>query len=114
VLTAIRKCGGGLLRVPVVVLLSLGALLASGCSADEEIGGTSEETTMTTWVPVVWSYVALGDSLVAGTGVSCEGYVDRYAAYFESDTSVRVNVNNLGQNGLTSPELLFALRSDPS
>jgi lysophospholipase L1-like esterase len=114
VLAAIRKCGGGLLRVPLVVLLPLGALLASGCSADEEIGGTSEETTTTTGVPVVWSYVALGDSLAAGTGASYEGYVDRYASYLESDTGVRVNVNNLGQNGLTSPDLLFALRSDLS
>lgn len=112
-LAAIRKCGGGLLRVPLVVLLPLGALLASGCSANEEIWGTLEETT-TTGTPVVWSYVALGDSLAAGTGASYEGYVDRYAAYLESDTGVRVNVNNLGQNGLTSPELLFALRSDPS
>ena len=40
--------------------------------------------------------------------------MERYAAYLEADTGVRVSVTNLGQNGLTSSELLFALRSDPS
>jgi lysophospholipase L1-like esterase len=114
VLAAIRKCGGVLLGVPLVVLLPFGALLASGCSADEGIEGASEETTTATDAPVVWNYVALGDSLAVGTGASYEGYVDRYADYLEADTGIRVNVINLGQNGLASPELLFALRSDPS
>jgi hypothetical protein len=57
-----------------------GALLASGCSTDGGAEDTSEETTTTTGTAVVWNYVALGDSLAAGTGAHYEGYVDRYAA----------------------------------
>ena len=113
-LAAIRKCGGGLLGVPLVVLLPFGALLASGCSADEGTEDTSEETTTTTGTAAVWDYVALGDSLAAGTGASYEGYVDRYAAYLEADTGAQVSVTNLGRNGQTSSELLHALRNDPS
>jgi len=97
-----------------VVLLPFGALLVIGCSANEGVEDTLEEPTTATDAPVVWNYAALGDSLAAGTGASYEGYVDRYADYLEADTGVRVNVINLGQNGLTSPELLFALRSDPA
>ena len=114
-LSAIGKGGGNLLTIiPLVVLLPFGALLVIGCSANEGVEDTSEEPTTATDAPVVWNYAALGDSLAAGTGASYEGYVDRYADYLEADTGVRVNVINLGQNGLTSPELLFALRSDPS
>ncbi len=94
-----------------MVLLPFGALLMSGCSADE---GTSEETTTKTSTAAVWTYVALGDSLAAGTGASYEGYVDRYAAYLEVDTGAQVNVTNLGRDGQTSSELLHALRNDPS
>ncbi len=112
-LAAIGRCSSALLGVPFLVLLPFGALLVSGCSADEGIGDTSEETTTRTGTPAVWNYVALGDSLAAGTGASHEGYVDRYAAYLEDDTGARVNVINLGQNGLTSPELLHALRDEP-
>jgi lysophospholipase L1-like esterase len=116
-LAAIRKRGGGLLRVPLVVLLPFGVLLASGCSVNEGvIGGTSEETTTTTTTgtSAVWNYAALGDSLAAGTGASNEGYVDRYAAYLEEDAGAQVNVTNLGRNGQTSSELLYTLRNDPS
>lgn len=112
-LALIRRCGGGLLWVSLVVLLPFGALLVSGCSADEGVEGTSEETTTTTGTAAVWSYVALGDSLAAGTGASYEGYVERYAAYLEADTGAQVNVTNLGRNGQTSSELLHALRNDP-
>ena len=97
-----------------MVLLPIGALLMSGCSADEGVEGTSEETTTKTGTAAVWTYVALGDSLAAGTGAYYEGYVDRYAAYLEADTGTQVNVTNLGLNGLTSSELLYALRNDPS
>lgn len=111
VLAAIRKCGGGLLGVPLVILLPFGALLVSGCSADED---TSEGTTTTTETAAIWSYVALGDSLAAGTGASYAGYVHRYAAYLKTDTGALVDVTNLGQDGQTSFELLHALRNDPS
>jgi lysophospholipase L1-like esterase len=114
VLAAIRRCGGGLLGVPLVILLPFGALLASGCSADEGTADTSEGTTTTTETEAIWSYVALGDSLAAGTGASHEGYVDRYAAYLETDTGAQVSITNLGRDGQTSSELLHALRNDPS
>jgi lysophospholipase L1-like esterase len=104
-----------LLTIPLVILLPFGALLVvSGCSANEGVEDTSEETTTTTDTPVSWNYVALGDSLAAGTGASYKGYVDRYADYLEADTGARVNVINLGQGGQTSRELLYALRDDPS
>jgi lysophospholipase L1-like esterase len=112
-LAAIRK-RGGLFGIPLAVLLPFGALLAAGCSAGGGAEDTSEETTTTTGTTVVWDYVALGDSLAAGTGAYYEGYVDRYAAYLEADTGVQVNVTNLGRNGQTSSELLHALRNDPS
>ena len=57
-----------MLRVPLVVLLPFGALLAGGCLADEGVEDTSEETTTVTGTAAVWNYVALGDSLAAGTG----------------------------------------------
>lgn len=114
-LSAIGKCGGGLLTIPLVVLLPFGALLVvSGCSANEAVEGTSEEITTTTDTPVYWNYTALGDSLAVGTGASYKGYVDRYADYLEADTGARVNVTNLGRDGRTSPELLYALHNDPS
>jgi lysophospholipase L1-like esterase len=60
-----------------------------------------------------WNYVALGDSLAAGVGAR-QGYVDRYAEYLREDTGARVKVTNLGVSGQTSPQLLRALRNDPS
>ncbi|MCA1716611.1 MAG: hypothetical protein LC781_07030 [Actinobacteria bacterium] len=113
-LAAIRKCGGGLLGALLVVLLPFGALLASGCSANEVVEDTSEETTTTIGTAAVWNYVALGDSLAAGMGASYEGYVDRFAAYLKADTGAQVSVTNLGRNGQTSSGLLHALRNDPS
>jgi lysophospholipase L1-like esterase len=57
--------------------------------------------------------VALGDSLAAGVGAE-RGYVDRYAEHLRDDTGAGVRVINLGVSGQTSPELLNALRNDPS
>jgi len=65
-------------------------------------------------VPASLIYVALGDSLAVGTGASYKGYVDRYADYLRADTSAQVSVTNLGQDGQTSSELLYALRNDAS
>ncbi len=114
-LAAIGRCGGGLLRAPLALLLPFGVILVCGCSANEgTIGGASEETNTTPDPSTYWNYVALGDSLAAGTGASYEGYVDRYATYLEDDTGARVSVTNLGRNGQTSSELLYALRNNPS
>ena len=116
VFAAIGRCSGKLLKVSLVVVLSLEVLLMCGCSANNEgtIGSASEEITTKTVTPNYWNYVALGDSLAVGTGASYEGYVDRYAAYIEDDTGAQVSITNLGRNGQTSSELLYALRNDPS
>jgi lysophospholipase L1-like esterase len=57
--------------------------------------------------------VALGDSLAAGVGAR-RGYVDRYAEHLRKDTGAQIRVVNLGRSGQTSPQLLHALRNDPS
>jgi lysophospholipase L1-like esterase len=70
------------------------------------------DANMTKHAPASLIYVALGDSLAAGTGASYKSYVDRYADYLRTDTSTRVSVINLGQDGQTSSELLHALCND--
>ena len=70
-------------------------LIGSGC-------GRSSST---------FDYVALGDSIPAGTGESGGiSFVFDYARYIEHDTGATVMVHNLGTNGLTAPGLLGQLR----
>jgi lysophospholipase L1-like esterase len=85
-----------LLRLILVVVLLVGA---------------SQGTTLA--APASWDYVALGDSLATGYG-AFKGYVPRYEAYIETDTTVAVTRTNLGRNGWTSSQLLSALRNDPT
>lgn len=108
--------GSRLLAIPLMVLLPVGVLLVSGCSANEAGHNTTEEATTAaaTNAPSSWNYAALGDSLAVGTGASYQGYVDRYAGYLEADNDAQVNVINLGRNGQTSSELLYALQNDSS
>lgn len=79
----------------------------------ERAAATEGDAKATPDAPVTWDYVALGDSLAAGVGAE-RGYVDRYAEHLRDDTGARVQVANLGVSGQTSPELLNALRNDPS
>lgn len=59
------------------------------------------------------NYTALGDSLAYGIlDFSRGGYVPRYASYVQADTGSTVLLNNLGQNGWTSTQLLNALRTN--
>lgn len=58
-----------------------------------------------------WDYVALGDSLATGFGAR-KGYVPRYKDYVQTDTGASVKLNNLGQNGWTSTDLLNALKTN--
>lgn len=63
--------------------------------------------------PGPWTYTALGDSLAFGVfDFQRGGYVPRYEAYVQTDTSAAVSLNNLGRNGWTSSQLLNALRTD--
>jgi lysophospholipase L1-like esterase len=79
---------------------------ASESGAEDDAEATSPDTS-------TWDYVALGDSLAAGVGAR-RGYVDRYADHLRNDTGARVELTNLGVSGQTSPQLLRALRNDPS
>lgn len=82
----------------------LSALVLAGCGAVHVSGGLGSNT---------WSFVALGDSLAAGFSAT-EGYVPRYQSDIESDTGVTVNLNNLGQPGWQSSDLLNALKTNQS
>ena len=121
-----------LLGVVLLLILSTGL---TACSQETETGGRSknesprpqaaheattdapeavaEGDTGATSPDTAWDYVALGDSLAAGVGAR-RGYVDRYAEYLRDDTGARVELINLGVSGQTSPQLLRALRNDPS
>ena len=54
-----------------------------------------------------WDYVALGDSIAAQS----RSYPYFYAAHIEADQGVRVRLNNLARNGMTSGDLLWSLRN---
>jgi lysophospholipase L1-like esterase len=82
--------------------LSCAVVLLAGC------GGVSLHNT-----PDRWSYVALGDSLAAGFD-AVQGYVPRYQSDIENDTGVAVDLNNLGQPGWQSSDLVNALRTNAS
>ena len=111
-----------LLGIAVLVVLSAGL---TACSQGSENGARSKSesprpgmvhqatTDATERDTDTWNYVALGDSLAAGVGAR-QGYVDRYADHLRDETSARVKVTNLGVSGQTSPQLLRALRNDPS
>lgn len=82
--------------------LALGLLLASQLTPS--VKGAPQATL---------SYTALGDSLAYGIlDLSRGGYVPRYASYVQDDTGSSVTLNNLGQNGWRSDQLLEALRTN--
>jgi len=123
-----------LLRIVVLAVFLTGL---TACSPETRNGGRSTDKSprsgtahgLTTQAPesvaegdaeatspedlATWDYVALGDSLAAGVGAR-RGYVARYAHHLRADTGARVRVVNLGVSGQTSPQLLRALRNDPS
>jgi lysophospholipase L1-like esterase len=83
----------------IVVILMVVALVSCGTGG----GSTSGN----------WKYVALGDSLAVGL-IAQSGYVTRYAVDIKSDKDMGVSVQNLGQSGWTSTDLLNSLRNDGS
>lgn len=87
------------------LFLALWALAACGRGAGPEAGPMAGDG--------VIRYVALGDSLAAGSGAE-QGYVERYAAALVAGTDAEVTVANLGVPGWTSDDLLAALRTDPA
>jgi lysophospholipase L1-like esterase len=62
-------------------------------------------------VPDVVRYVALGDSIAAGTGSEVD-YVELYAERFSEETGAEVVVENTGVPGWTTDDLLRALQDD--
>ncbi|HZJ52442.1 MAG TPA: SGNH/GDSL hydrolase family protein [Actinomycetota bacterium] len=58
-----------------------------------------------------WDYVALGDSVPAGSG-GVESYVSGYARFIEADAGVSVRVHNLARDGIASGDLSRALRKN--
>src|ERR671913_2634282 len=63
--------------------------------------------------PESLTYTAMGDSLAYGIlDFGGGGYVPRYANYIQADMGTSVFLNNLGQNGWTSSQLLNALRTN--
>lgn len=111
----------------VVVLLALAAV-AAACTADEvveeaadafedssdavedAVGETVDELTAEP-VPDVVRYVALGDSIAAGTASDVD-YVQLYAERFADETGAEVLVENTGVPGWTADDLLRALQDD--
>ncbi len=89
------------IRIFFNIFLAYLLLLLIGCGALANKSST----------PGGGNYAALGDSLAAGY-TSLEGYVPRYARHVQADTGILVNVNNLGQPGWTSSDLLNGLRTD--
>lgn len=111
------------LKMLILAALLVG-LVACSPGTDDGARGTGEEpgpgpaqreTTAAARqdAPDGLDYVALGDSLAAGVGAE-RGYVDRYAEHLRNDTGAEVRVTNLGVSGRTAPQLLEALRNDPS
>src|SRR3712207_3163948 len=98
-----------LLILLVLVPVGCGGETATEAPAAEE-RTTEEATIATTAVDSSLYYVALGDSLATGYGLT--GYVDRYAGLLGTDTGTTVDVYNLGVNGLTSGQLRNGIESD--
>jgi lysophospholipase L1-like esterase len=62
-------------------------------------------------VPDPVRYVALGDSIAAGSAAGTS-YVAEYARWLEDETGATVSVSNLAVPGWTATDLLAALRAD--
>ena len=88
------------LPTAIAALLIIATALGSGLRGSEPVEARSG-----------WEYTALGDSLATGL-LAFRGYVPRYKDYVQTDTGFGVNLNNLGQNGSTSNDLLKALKTN--
>jgi lysophospholipase L1-like esterase len=91
-------------RLPALILLLL-AVLTAGCRAADLPWAADEE------LPDPVRYVALGDSIAAGSAADTS-YVAEYARWFEAETGSTVAVTNAAVPGWTSHDLLAAVRED--
>jgi lysophospholipase L1-like esterase len=102
-----EKKTGSYLRWILATLL----VLAIGCGEEQPNYGEEQTTTANIFTTDSLDYVAFGDSLATGYGVTY-GYVYRYAAVLGMDTGAEVNVNDLGMDGLTSAQLRAAVENE--
>ena len=98
-------------RRALLILLVL--VLHVGCGEEPATEGstTEEPTTAPAATSSSLDYVAFGDSLATGYGIT-DSYVYRYASLMGTDTGTTVNVRNLGVNGLTSQQLRAGIEND--
>jgi lysophospholipase L1-like esterase len=97
----------------------IGLILLAGCGATPAVAprapthrpvsyGTSPTTTR------VIRVVGLGDSVMAGTHCGCAGLAEEYAKALQARTGGRIQVTNLGANGLVTADVLADLDRDAS
>jgi lysophospholipase L1-like esterase len=98
-------------RRALLILLVL--VLHVGCGKEPATEGstTEEPTTAPAATSSNLDYVAFGDSLATGYGIT-DSYVYRYANLMGTDIGTPVNVRNLGVNGLTSQQLRAEIEND--
>ncbi|MCW2857331.1 MAG: hypothetical protein JWR52_2946 [Marmoricola sp.] len=96
-------------------LYAVAVLLLAGC------GGTAAPAARTasygaTAAPAarVIRVVGLGDSVMAGTHCGCAGLAEEYGKALQARTGGRVQVTNLGANGLVTSDVLRDLQHDRS
>ncbi len=94
----------------IVMRRLLGLVLVLGLAATQ-VAAPATAAPAPPSASVTWKYTALGDSLATGF-LAQRGYVPRYQTYMQTDTGATVTLNNLGQNGWTSTDLLNALRTN--
>jgi len=104
-------------------LLATAALLAAcgthgGPAAGPRAPGTTEPVrpapspSTPAAAPRALRVIGLGDSVMAGTNCGCSGLVEEYAAALGRRTGRPVHVDNLGDNGAVTDDLLADLTSD--
>jgi lysophospholipase L1-like esterase len=97
--------------VPFLVLTVLLALALAGCRTVEELADDAVDAVTGPAVPEEVHYVALGDSIAAGTAADTS-YVTAFATWFAEETGAEVTVDNAAVPGWTVDDLLGALRDD--
>lgn len=94
-------------RRSLAVATGLCVVLVAGCGLRGPASDLADEPE----VPDPVSYVALGDSVAAGTAATTS-YVDEYAAWFERASGSSVQVSARAVPGWTVEDLLPAIRDD--
>jgi lysophospholipase L1-like esterase len=118
-----RPVRSPLRHLPVVLLVGLLAV-AAACAPDRgptasddgalvppDRATTGQADATTTSPPTPVRYVALGDSIAAGTAARTS-YVEEYAAWLAAETTTDVALTHAARPGWTTHDLLVALEDD--